>query len=160
MRDDDDAIKRDLAKVPETQSFGPAQLADGGLRSFASFDIRTKSGAGMMLSAKFGECLQVESMVNKTILVSDYYGHEIEEVADDGEVKRWIRIVVFDNDGTLYQCGSEGVYDSLVTMSQIRGRGSFNPPIKCIVNTKRTAKKNNFMWLMPDVDDMLAGLPG
>jgi len=155
-----DAIARDLAKQTDASPNAPSQFDPRQLRSCASFDIRTKSGAKLLFSAQFGDFKQLESMVGKSILVSDYYAHDVEDTDDNGEIKTWTRIVVFDNDGTPYQCGSVGVGKSLATMSQIRGKGSFNPPIKCSVMTKRTAEKNLFMWLQPDVDDMLAGLPG
>jgi len=157
---DNDPVSTELAN---RRGFGDTlagQFAPTGNKVYSTFDPKTKAGASLLIAARLGECRQVESMVGKTILVCDYYAEEVEGHDDKGEVNRWVRLVVFDNDGTAYQCGSIGVRKSLATIAQIRGVGQLNPPVKCTVRQKRTDNKNLFMWLEPDVDDMLSGLPG
>lgn len=156
-----DLTPRDASDKPNTDlaNFVPLalNLADG--RVEMTFDPQTPDGAKKLIQATLHECKKLEDMKDKTLEVTDYISHPASaNEGEQGEVKEFTRIVVFDKSGEAYSCGSLGVSKSIALLKLTAGKGPWKPPIKCTVRIRRLANRNNWMILEPDLDSLSAML--
>lgn len=110
-------------KPAETQAHLPTATANGfpvSARptslgwSFTTLDRTTKAGRELAFRARDWDGAKLDAMIGKTIDVENLYINPTEYVdAETGEVTLGIHIALITPDGTLYHCGSKGVYNSL-----------------------------------------------
>lgn len=123
-----------------------------GMDTVISFDPTTKEGAEMLVKATLTELPSLASKVKEHVSITNIFAHPAESIDDKtGEVQTFTRVVVFDESGEAYDCGSSGVLKSLEIVRIIRGNPPWNPGVKCLVRIEQTGGKRQWMTLVPDV---------
>lgn len=158
-----DLTPKDASDKPSeaVRDYIPVSLSISDGRVKMSFSPKTIEGAKKLIQATLHECKKLEDMRDKELLITDYLSHPAQTAGDtEGEVKEFTRIVVFDNNGEAYSCGSLGVDKALALLELTRGKAPWNPPAKVTVRIRRLANKNNWMILEPDLDSLVASIGG
>lgn len=133
------------------------QVATSGHKcQMSSFDPSSTEGAIMLVKATLMDATPLRDMIGKTIAVTDFYVHDAGREGKDGELDEWSRIVIFDDKGNAYSCGSRGVAKSLGVMCFARRQTQFRPPIRCEVKLKTFPNGHNWLTLTPNLDDLPA----
>lgn len=137
-------------------------VPDGNIsRIRMSFNPSTPTGAIKLVMATLSECPMLEEKSKEKLSLTDYIIHPASSTGDTpGEVQEFDRIVVFDNDGKAYACGSIGVKKSIAVMELIRGKAPWQPPFVVTVKTRRLGNGNNWMTLEPDMELLAKHLSG
>lgn len=152
-----DAIKQDLAEVQSdishVSSISPlAKFShDGGVMSF---DATTREGAEMLIKAELLDQRELKELINGKIKVRHIFAKPIEDEDEHGEPNRYVRMVIFDESGAAFSCGSRGVLKSLSVVFAIRGAMPWNPPVACTVKQRSIGDKRIWMTLEPDIDSL------
>lgn len=126
-----------------------------------SFDPQTPEGAVKLVQAQLQELPGLEELNGKKIQLTAYMYHPAQTVdPDTAEVKEFRRIIVWDANGTAWDCGSQGVDKSLAIIETICGPGPWNPPVECEVVSRRLPSKRMWLTLNPNTDKLMARLKG
>jgi hypothetical protein len=119
-----------------------------------SFDPTTRAGAIMLIKAELLEQRELKELVNTKIKITHIYAKPIEDTDDQGEVNKYVRMVIFDDSGAAFSCGSRGVFKSLSVLHAIRGAMPWDPAIVCTVKLRSLEGKKQWMTLEPDMDSL------
>lgn len=121
----------------------------------STFDPSTEEGAEMLILATIADIKDLSELANLTINVRHFLMHEASRVYPSGEVDTWQRIVIINDKGEAYSCGSIGVKKCLEIMLRVRKSKLFNPPVKCTVMVEKLDGAKQWMTLRPDIDSLL-----
>lgn len=118
-------------------------------RIWMSFDPSTDEGFLRMQAMQAGEQVPLATMAGKPFLLRHVMIEAKTDVSEEtGEVIHWPRICLEAADGTVYSCGSNGIYRSLARLIMWKGAKGFDPPLKVVLNVKRLEKGKNFFELL------------
>ncbi|MCJ7767816.1 hypothetical protein MUP79_05460 [Candidatus Bathyarchaeota archaeon] len=140
-------VRNDVSAIAEVSPLCTHRHSDGVM----SFDPKTEEGAIMLIKAELLQQRELKELTNQTINIRHIFAKPIDDVDDNGEVNRYVRIVLFDDSGAAFSCGSKGVLKSLSVLLAIRGPMPWNPPIACTVKVTTLANKQNWMTCEPDL---------
>lgn len=141
QREDVDMIGRSLMEVATKAT--PCLVS--------SFDPSTPYGRDKLVKATLLDCVPLKEVINKKLNITDFYVHDVAAVNDNGEVDEFSRIVIFDADGTTYQCAARGVAKSLAVLVFTRMAIPFDPPIAVEVKLKSLSDGRQWLTLIPDL---------
>lgn len=150
---------REVANVQPTSQALASFVQDGKKGEWFSFDPRTREGGELLIKATLLEQKPMLEMTGETIAVSNFYANDVESVKDDGSVEEFTRIVIFDDKGNAFSCGSAGVRKSLAVMLSVRGNMPWNPPVRCKIKLRSLEKGKQFMTLEPEIDSLYPTAP-
>jgi hypothetical protein len=118
----------------------------------ATFDPKTPEGARMLIAATLSTLPSIKEAVNKEILIAHIYSNPASREGDTpGEMEEWRRIVLLDDKGRGYTCGSQGIGKSLGIIALCRGNPPWIPPVRCTVISEDIGKGRTWMKLVPDL---------
>lgn len=140
-------VKPDRMKVDDVSHLCTIRHLDGVM----SFDPKTQEGATMLIKAELLEQKELRELVNMPIKVVHIFAKPITDTDEYGEISGYVRIVIFDESGEAYSCGSRGVLKSLSVLNAIRGPMPWYPPVVCTVKMRTLDNKQNWMTLEPDL---------
>lgn len=121
----------------------------------ATFDPKTPDGARMLLASTLENLPSIKTMVNSDILISHIYSNPASRTnADDGSLEEWRRIVLLDQHGKGFTCGSAGIGKSLGIIALVRGNPPWIPPVRCRVVMEDISGGKTWMKLIPDFDSI------
>lgn len=102
--------------------------------------ISKASGSELLGGGKAIDCL---------IKLKHYYMHEADLRPDEkGEIKRVVRTVLFDENGTGYAFVSDGIFQDVAILVQTFGNAPFEPPLKVMVKEIKTGGKGKILRLV------------
>lgn len=126
-----------------------------GKMELSTFDPESPEGAAMLIEATIGELPDLSTLANMDIKVRHMLMHEASREIEGGEIETWQRIVVFDEKGQGYSCGSMGVKKCIEIMLRVRKAKLFDPPVLCKVKVKRLEGAKQWMTLEPNIESLL-----
>lgn len=120
-----------------------------------SFDPKTPEGAIKLVQATLKEVPLLETINGQYIDLVDWMCHPAQKIDPKSqEVKEFSRIVVWNNKGEAYSCGSQGVDKSIAVLELTRGKAPWAPPMRVKVWSRRLGNGNNWLTLDPDIDSL------
>jgi hypothetical protein len=118
----------------------------------ATFDPKTPEGARMLIAATLENLPSIKTVINTDIFIAHIYSNPASRTAENGvEIEEWRRIVLLDDKGKGFTCGSQGIGKSLGIIALCRGNPPWNPPVKCRVVSEDTGNGRTWMKLVPDL---------
>lgn len=148
---------REIASIPATNFDLSAAGRNGQVKM--SFNPQTPEGAVKLVKATLKECPKLETKAKEKLHLTDWMSHPAQkEGKTAGEVQEFTRIVLFDVDGTAYECASMGVDKSIAVLELTRGKAPWKPPLVVTVQVRRLGNGNNWMILDPDIDSLSAAV--
>lgn len=118
----------------------------------ATFDPKTPEGARMLIAATLGELPKIKEAINTDIYVAHIYSNPAHRTNEQtGELDEWRRIVLLDDKGRGFTCGSAGIGKSLGIIALVRGNPPWIPPVKCRVRAEDISGGKTWITLVPDL---------
>lgn len=103
-----------------------------------SLDARKGQHVSLMMKARLQKGLPLGDQIGKTIQLTNWLAHHASWSQKDGEIVVGVRIVLIDDHGICYSCGSQGVRQALKLLIQILGPGPWDRPVPATVVTVTT----------------------
>lgn len=131
-----------------------ALMNDLGYREWMSFDPMTDQGKRLYLQATLKKLDPLEDQKDQIIKITNFYANDASRRSQvPGEIEEWIRIVVFDDTGKAYTCGSKGVLKSLAIIQRVNGKMPYAAGYPVIVRVERLEGGRVWMTLEPHLEE-------
>ena len=139
---------RELALNSNVSSFFGA-LGDGVL---ATFDPKTPDGARLLVLSTLADIPPIKEALNKEIAVQHVYSNPASRIdPTTGALEEWRRVVLIDDKGNAWDCGSRGIGKSLGIIALCRGNPPWIPAVNCTERVQDLGNSRQWYTLVPDM---------
>lgn len=140
------------ANVPAELNGDASWFGSAGWRPITNFPQDPRKRFALEGLARESDAIDISSLVGQEIAVEWIYLHPVERDGEAGEMDQWVRTVLIDPDGTVYQSSSQGVAEmAYAAMRTFRGE-KFTPPLRFKIRQVKTARGFQRHGLQPIVD--------
>jgi len=138
--------------APQDANGDLAWFGAAGWRPLTNFPSDPRKRFALEGLARESDGIDIATIVGEEIAVEWIYIHPVEREEVGGEIAQWVRSVLIDPDGTVYQSSSQGVAEMLYAACRTFGWEKFSPPLKFKVRQVKTSRGFMRHGLQPIID--------
>lgn len=126
--------------VPAADNGQLAWFGSAGWRPITNFPSDPRKRFALEGLARESDGIDLSTLVGQEIDVEWVYLHPVEREEGGGELSQWVRSVLIDPDGTVYQSSAQGVAEMVYAACRTFGWEQFKPALRFKVRQTKTSR--------------------